>query len=86
MRSERGRSDADVVESLIRRGKKQTLAEAIRDLTTLHDSRGEGWDLVAGLLPLTVYRDKERRLDDADHHRARFTLVKGEGRVMARPM
>jgi hypothetical protein len=50
------------------------LAEAIRDLTTLYNSRGwgQGWAMVSGMLPLAVYRDDKRRMNAAGQRQARF--------------
>lgn len=58
-------------------GVKLTLAEAIRDLSMLHDAKGERWKLITGLLHVCVHREMEQRMDDADQRRRLFTLVKG---------
>jgi hypothetical protein len=74
------------IERLNKVGIKLTLAEAIRDLSALHDSRSEHssassemsrWDLVTGILHVCLHREIEHRMDDAAQRRGRFTLVKG---------
>ena len=70
-----GQGAGCTTESLHVRGINLTLAEAIEDLTALHDARheskGENWHVATGMLHLFVHRESERRKDDAEQRRAR---------------